>query len=177
MCRSIYLKKHFAFALLEGAVEQGRKPEASLQALNRYDSSSAVGDLEQHECELWLADLKLHDLHVLEDWVVGVSFDDFSVSVHLGVHLILEHIEGASQKLHLDLYLRDYCRVDQRRDHEARDGRDLDVDSLAGVRASLQAIAGGFVFAAAEEVAHCCEVVVIRLGVESDQLHAKLQSR
>lgn len=176
MYKSIYLKKHFAFALLKGAVQQCGMPIPSLQAFNGDDSSSAVGDLEQHEGELWLADFQLHDLHVLEDWIVGVSLDDLGVSIHLGVHLVLEHVEGAPQKTHLDLNLRNDCGVDQRRDHETRNGRDLDVDSLACVWAFLQAITGCFVFATAEEVAHCSEVVVVRLRVQRDQLHTKLQS-
>lgn len=92
---------------MKGAVQQCRITIASLQTLDRDDSSSAVGDLEKHEGELRLAYFELHDLHVLEDWVVGVSFDDLGISVHLGVHLILEHVEGAPQKTHLDLDLRD----------------------------------------------------------------------
>lgn len=118
----------------------------------------------------------MHNLNVLEDWIVGVSLDDLGVSVHLRVHLILEHVVGAPQELHLDLDLRDDCWVDQRGNHETRDGRYLDIDSLACFLA-FETVAGCCVLATAEKVAHRSEVVVVRLRVQRNQLHTEFQSR
>lgn len=73
-------------------------PISLLQSLSSDHSSSAILHLEQNEGEFRLGHLKMHDVGILEDGIVGIVLDALGERFHFDVGSVLEHIICATDK-------------------------------------------------------------------------------